>query len=208
MVYNMYRVCDGCGAVERVFLPDYLDTEKGYALVSSTEATETTRGTATYTYDGKQFTVYTDQATGTINDTAFGIKDAVLEKSGEQNLPAQTGEGYNLSKGTMAKFTYNITAASDATVRLIIKTQKSGYYMPGRIFRIKINGELIGNERNVFGWQGTPDKWYDDNNFRYVTLATFDLKQGDNTIEISHLGASFVNVYGVTLQSATELALQ
>lgn len=208
LVYNMYRVCDGCGAVERVFLPDYLDTEKGYTLVSSTEATGTTRGTATYTYNGKQFTVYTDQATGTINDTAFGIKDAVLEKSGEQNMPAQSGEGYNLSKGTMAKFTYNITAASDATVRLIIKTENKEYCMPGRIFRIKINGELIGNERNVFGWQGTADKYYAKDGFRYVTLATFDLKQGDNTIEISHLGAKFVSVYGVTLQSATELALR
>lgn len=217
---SMYRYCPVCFAREQVELPANLNDTSVYTLEGSTAATAYLAGTATYEYDGKTFTVITEEAKGGMLESVYDFEDAVMDKSfnekygifdsgldstANRDIHGAGAQKFNDGGG---RFTWTVYASADATVTLAVRLARNTtrYLNPAFNLRLCVNGEYIALDdsnylTNVLSSGGV--SYFD---WVYVECGTFNVKAGKNTITIEALAAPFTNVDDVKLISAAHIS--
>ncbi len=157
---EMYRYCPTCFSREVVTLPANLNGEN-YTKGESREATTYLAGTQTYTYDGKTFTIVTEQAKGNKANNVFDLEDAEFDETfnakmgipipGMDNSVNAKGKGahkFNVGGGGDnggGRFTFKVYAGLAATANFGVHVARNNTRVLNAAFnfRISVNGKPV-----------------------------------------------------------------
>ena len=196
-----YRFCAECGKHE------YLTVPKGTQPTGTTAATETTRGTATYTVNGNTVTVYTDAATGELAKQTIGMDKATVGSIDGRNKNSSRNDDGSYSAGQMIysdyTFTVNVDADGTAAIELVVDKSNCAF---GKVLTLEVNGKTIAMDPTVKSGNVEDGKVY-------LPLANAELASGENTVRIVNYGARInnndqnVKVFGIRISSAAGISV-
>ncbi len=204
-----YRYCPDCMTREELSIPY---SEFTQLVPVETDATEYVRGTKTYTYNGMNIVVTKDGPTKAMTETVFEA-ETYAEKVGS-NIYGDFSTGnaneadYVDVNNKAASFSLKFNADQKATVKLVIRAGAidADLYL-AYVFHAKLNGNAIALDWGATLTKVVTDdprggKWsaWDD-----VVVAEFEVEAGENTIDLSILGATFTRVDSFKLLSAATI---
>lgn len=184
---RMFRECELCCAKEVVTLPVL---GEAYTVKVTRQATETLSELTTYTVDGRSFVVETAPALGDVVAIKLEAESGKLESSWNANVTIKgdynSGKSYmsfNSKKGTLT-YTFNSAANGTATLVLNLAPHKSTSSYVGAVLKLKVNGKPVAIDDTVLA-EKDGNGWF---NVKDYTVATFEVKEGENTLVIEGTG--------------------
>jgi hypothetical protein len=211
---ELQRYCNTCRALDVAELP-IISEENGYAKNVIKEATATTFGSATWTYqkDGQTYTFITTQYPEGVKEFNFEADQAKLTSQSSDGprryLEFVSGatESVYIGKTTDRTWTLQLIINSDIDCEALFVIRMSRHNSTDYKFNdgrtLTVNGEkVVVSDDLVINSVTAANAYY---NWDDIEIAVINLKAGKNVIEFSNAGKPFNNIDYFKLVSIGEL---